>query len=850
MTAVSVVVALHNAQSWLERFVVSLQKQSFKDFEAIFIDDASTDQSAAMLEGFASGDQRFRLLRHSQNCGAGVARNLGIRSALGETVCFADPDDLLPEHSLEVRYAAYKKHQAVVRACHDEITGQGALLNHETRPENLARVCDPARAAARVGVNPFLCAHWTWLLPTGLLRRQNIFHGENMRTADDIVMLARLFFHISRLVWIPETVYYWIKRADSLSTACYTPEHYADYFRCCDIFYEEAEQCGQVRLADMFFNDYCRAYLNHFLGQTGEGKSGEAEAGALVAEMAGVCQRRGVLARCLPQLRKNPLKLAGIYRLWRILQDDGPSFLQKMLKAQNAAYALLRQAEYQALRKAGRQQEADFDKFDQEQGLLRARYLFCDAPPEERLVFGKTTLAPAFAKSRKVFDGEDYAVFERILWLPVPQGGEEKLSLLLEGKNAGLEYSPADIRRAFALKPPDKSALPPKARALRRLASSKAMRERFKDAWMFMDRDTRADDNAEHLYRWVLRNHPEINAWFVLREESPDWPRLLAEGFRLIPFDGLEHDVLFLLAKNLVSSQMDRYIYARLDDRLYGDIRACKYVSLQHGVTKEDISPWINEVDMDLFVTATRAEYHSIIDDGTSYALTAREVVLSGFPRHDALLFAPEPEKLLFVMPTWRAELAGKWDLKGQRRERNPKFAASGFVGAWRSLLCSAELAELCRALGYQTVFWPHPGFEDYLADFSLPEHIRTPSGQSIQTLLKRSALLITDYSSIAFDLAFMFRPVLYCQFDDEAGYAKGQNRRRGYFSYERDGFGPVCRTEKDLLACLEKTLRANCRPEEVYLQRMQETFALRDGKCCERTFAAILALRGRGGEQ
>ncbi|MDR2055506.1 MAG: bifunctional glycosyltransferase family 2 protein/CDP-glycerol:glycerophosphate glycerophosphotransferase [Desulfovibrio sp.] len=846
MAAISVVIAVYNAQSYLPRFARSLQSQTFRDFEAIFIDDASRDDSAAMVEGFASGDPRFRLLRHPQNAGAGAARNLGIRSAGAETVCFADPDDLLPENSLEVRYAAYRKHKAIVRACHDEITDEGRLLNHETRPGDLPEICAPARAAPRIGVNPFLCAHWTWLLPTNLLLRHNIFHGENMRTADDIVMLAKLFFHIPRLVWIPDTVYYWIKRAGSLSNRAYAPEHYADYFRCCDIFYEEAAKRRQTRLADIFFNDYCLAYPNHFLRQVSEGKSGEADARALIAEMAGVCERRGVFVRRLPELRKNPIQLAGIYRLWRILQDDSPSALRKLVNSQNAVYQLSREAEYEGIRKAGWKQEISFDKFDREQGLLRARYLFCDAPPAESYRHGTTELAPAFAKNRKVFDGKGYAIYERILWLPVPEDGGEKLGLLVEGKNAGLDRTPQSVREAFAPRPLDDGAFPPDARALRRLARSPAMRERFRDAWMFMDRDTRADDNAEHLYRWVLRNRPDVNAWFVLREESPDWKRLEAEGFRLVAFDGMEHNVLFLLAKNLVSSQMDLYVYARLDARYYGDIRACKYTSLQHGVIKYDLSPWLNNVDMDCFVTTTPDEWHSIVDDGTAYILTAKETVRAGLPRHDALLAAPAPERRIFIMPTWRADLAGKWDLKGQRRDYNPDFAASRFAGAWRDFLHSPGLESLCRQYGYEAVFWPHPGFADYLEEFSPPAYIRAPAGESIQDLLKTSALLVTDYSSIAFDMAFMRRPVLYYQFDADAQFLKGQNRRPGYFSDEGDGFGPVCRSGEDLLAALASALRADCRPEAEYLGRMERAFDLRDGKCCERAFAAILALHGR----
>ena len=204
MAAISLVIPVYNSGKYLPRFVASLQAQTFKDFEALFIDDASTDGSAPLLSGLAAADPRLKLLRQPKNLGAGAARNLGIRSAAGETLCFADPDDFLPEKSLEVRYNAFKKHNALVRACHDEISETGALIRHETRPAGLPQICNPREAASHFGVTPFLSAHCTWLFPIELLQRQDILNEENMRTAEDIMLLARLFFQTERLVWLPD----------------------------------------------------------------------------------------------------------------------------------------------------------------------------------------------------------------------------------------------------------------------------------------------------------------------------------------------------------------------------------------------------------------------------------------------------------------------------------------------------------------------------------------------------------------------------------------------------------------------------------------------------------------------
>ncbi|WP_415716576.1 glycosyltransferase family 2 protein [Maridesulfovibrio sp.] len=334
MPKVSVVVAVYNAQQWLPHFFACLQKQTLKDFEVLLVDDCSTDESAAMIKEMSGFNSRFKLLQQPENMGAGPARNRGIMEAAGETLCFADPDDQLPENSLEVRYNAYKKHNAIVRACHGEFTNDGRLINQETRPEWVPDICRPVDIVKRSSVGDFLCAHWAWLFPTDLLRRNKIFNGENMRTAEDIVFLARLFFHITRMVWIPDTVYCWVKRGGSLSNTAYSAEHYVNYFQCCDVFYEEAAKAGQLRIADMFFDKYLASFIPHLLMGVCKEKNDEEDAQEVVIEMARISALYNVLPRNLENIQKNIMDNVGLFELWVILQSKDPSAVARMVQAQ------------------------------------------------------------------------------------------------------------------------------------------------------------------------------------------------------------------------------------------------------------------------------------------------------------------------------------------------------------------------------------------------------------------------------------------------------------------------------------------------------------------------------------
>jgi CDP-ribitol ribitolphosphotransferase / teichoic acid ribitol-phosphate polymerase len=335
MSSISIVIPLYNAQTYIPRFVLALQRQTLNNFEALFIDDASTDDSGAVIEGVASGDTRFKLLRHSSNLGAGAARNTGIRAAKGETLCFADPDDLLPENSLELRYKAYKQQNAIVRACHVEHARDGSILYHEFRPSRFPEICKPSDAACQFGTNPFVCAHWTWLFPTRMLQRLGIFNEENMRTAEDITLLIHLFFHISRMTWLPDVVYHWVKRDDSLSNRFYTVEHYLDYLRCVELFYENAKENKKIILGDSLFNDYLSCYIPHVLKQAIQGKSTEMDLRTVIAKALEINNRYDVLGRYGRHIHQNPMQYVGFFRLWHVLQDQSPSFLERMVNGQN-----------------------------------------------------------------------------------------------------------------------------------------------------------------------------------------------------------------------------------------------------------------------------------------------------------------------------------------------------------------------------------------------------------------------------------------------------------------------------------------------------------------------------------
>lgn len=103
---VTVLMPCFNAERYLRESISSLQRQTFRDFELIVIDDASTDDSAAILSEIAASDPRIVVFRNNENLGLASTRNVAIENARGEFVAWLDADDIaMPERlELQVRF--------------------------------------------------------------------------------------------------------------------------------------------------------------------------------------------------------------------------------------------------------------------------------------------------------------------------------------------------------------------------------------------------------------------------------------------------------------------------------------------------------------------------------------------------------------------------------------------------------------------------------------------------------------------------------------------------------------------------------------------------------------------------
>lgn len=358
----------------------------------------------------------------------------------------------------------------------------------------------------------------------------------------------------------------------------------------------------------------------------------------------------------------------------------------------------------------------------------------------------------------------------------------------------------------------------------------------YRGVWLVGERGMDARDNGYWFYRWLRTEHPEVNARYVITADSPDADKITALG-GAVSKGSFRHYLLYYCADYLVGTHVqpcapDLMVHYHL--AVHGLRARGRQVFLQHGVIKDEMQ-WLHRQNLylDLFVCGAGPEYE-YIRDTFGFAPTVPRYV--GLARFDNLMQARQrgTQKLVLVMPTWR----------GSHYPDGDTFRTTQFYQAYQSLLDSPRLHRLLEENDYQLVFYPHFEMQKHLGQFHTKSSrviLASAATHDVQQLLLDCALLITDYSSVFFDVAYLEKPELFYQFDEEE--FRQYHYQKGYFDYRRDGFGPVCTGEAALLDALEQAFRAGMQMPPAYKARAAAFFPLRDTQNCQRTYEAICSL-------
>ncbi len=828
----TVVSAIYNVAPYLDDYFKSLIHQSLNFEQHIYlvlVDDGSPDNSAEIIKKWQKKYPNNITYLKKENGGQASARNLGMEAVKTEWVTFIDPDDFVDLHYFEEIDSFLVQNNEIefsMLSCSliffYERSGKISdthPLKYKFNQGNQIVPVDKMEGKIQLSAS-------TALFKMELINASNINFNEKIRPSfEDAHFIGIYLTHapFSSVGFLKQAKYFYRKRAEStstLDTGWQMPSAFDEVLRfgCLGLFNESLKTKGYVS------KELQKTVLYHLIWQFKKIVNNPSTVAFLTDQQKETY--RSLLKEIFLHIDVDTVdtfNLAGTWFYHKVA-------LLGMYKETSHSYQILYIDAYDALKKE-----------------LKVRYFSYDASSFSFYLFSGKEMFPLHSKRRKHDFLGSLFVYEYITWVPLGEKGifnafiDNKLTHLARGGkhwNSGIDLE--IIKKYFAKKSLEDTKLPLSIRTKRSLFQSKIYRNKFKDVWLFMDRESQADDNAEHLYRYVMNNHSDINIFYIIKKESSEWLRLEEDGFKLIDFASVEHEASLIHAKHMISSDAVKYITNYLPPQYYKDLLSYKFTFLQHGVTKDDLSAWLNTKTIDCFVTAAKREYDSIAGDDNKYKFTSKELCLTGFPRHDNLLKNNHTQtKSMMIMPTWREYL------NEIEAENSDAFRDTPYGCAWISLLHSDFLREMAEEKGYKLLFFPHPNIKKFLDSFDMPNYIEVllEQKESIQTLFQNVDLLLTDYSSVAFEMAILKKQTIYYQFDHQEIFSGSHTYEKGYFDYEEDAFGAICYDEKSVVSELKKFLSHNGEVENCYLTRMESFFAYHDTDNCKRTFEAIESL-------
>ena len=330
-----------------------------------------------------------------------------------------------------------------------------------------------------------------------------------------------------------------------------------------------------------------------------------------------------------------------------------------------------------------------------------------------------------------------------------------------------------------------------------------------------------AQDNGYYFFKHCMDHEEEKrqknHIYYVITKDAPDRKKLDAYQSRLVDFMSIRHMIYMIAAELLVSTDTRNHLYAmrQRGSILKRYLRKKPLVFLQHGVTA------LKKVDFfygkgksgscDLFVVTSDFE-KKIIEDYFGYA--EDEIVNSGFARWDVLEDKSEGLREILIMPTWRA-----W-LENVTLE---EFKESDYFHNYMELLNSPRFHSFLEKNDLLANFYLHSKFREFIQDFSVEsDRIRLIvfGEEPANELMMRCKMLVTDYSSVCWDVFYLDKPVVFFQFDRD----KYMEAHGSYLDMDRELFGDCAQDVDGLLTYMERCAddRFVVRPE---YEKMQKSF-------------------------
>lgn len=358
-----------------------------------------------------------------------------------------------------------------------------------------------------------------------------------------------------------------------------------------------------------------------------------------------------------------------------------------------------------------------------------------------------------------------------------------------------------------------------------------------KHIWLTWDKLYKAGDNGEYMYQYCLKNNRNI--YYFIKKDSPDYERLKKQNTkRCVVFNSLKAKMLSLHSEVILDTHANVISYCGFDGisrHFVCGLFNPEIICIQHGLTIQKIAQYQNRLfdNIKYYCCASQFEIDNI--KAPIYDYREEQMSLTGLARYDGL--KSKAEKLVLITPTWRRNVVNS-SIAYVKKKHNNNFKHSDYFNIYNSLINNTKLINCAKECGYKLVYLLHPAMSGQLEDFGKNDFvdiIPATGNVNYEDILTRAALMVTDYSGVQFDFAYQRKVLVYYHPD-----ALPPHYDAGGLDYETMGFGPICKTEEQIVDELCENMRNGCVIKDLYKKRADDFFAFDDFNNCERILKAV----------
>ncbi|EII8776082.1 glycosyltransferase, partial [Campylobacter coli] len=541
-----IISAVYNVEKYIDDFIKSSINQRLdfvKNITLIFIDDGSTDNSAKIIKKYQKKYQKNIFYFYKENGGQASARNLGLKYIQEKSyskpvwITFADPDDFFDRNYF------YEVDKFLINHAQENIcmVGCNVILYHEN--QNLYKDDHPLNFKFKKGckiINNFNLNENIHLhVASSFFRMQNcvmLFDERLKPNFEDGKFLSQyLLQNINyKSAFLPQAIYFYRKREDGSSTI--DNSFNKDYLLV-------STSIGTLDLLKE--NKFCETFIEfnclyHLIWQIKSFINNPERASILSEEEKKEYLK--ILDENFTHIHHSTILKFNFAGCWFFHKVGMLNCFKNEQPSMQIVYI------------------EDYDPYTKQ--ILLTYYTGDDKDTETIKIDNKIIQAEYKKITKHDFLGRVFC-YQKSFWISIPQESKDKLEFFINGSYAKVTFL-------------NKQYLNFKIKDVLDYFQSL-----LKDSniWLLMDRDYEADDNAEHLYRYIMQNHPKQKIVFALRRDSKDWDRLKIEGFNLIEFESSEFKRIVKNSSKIISSHCDYYLTKYIQ---YGS----QFIFLQHGVIK------------------------------------------------------------------------------------------------------------------------------------------------------------------------------------------------------------------------------------------------------------------------